>query len=84
MVKQWWDELRQAGSPLGYYPNPKKCWLVVKPEKEGRAKEMSGLVFASPPRGANTWALRWAHSPILSIREFKIPGRLTSRTADRK
>ena len=39
-VKQWWDELRQAGSPLGYYPNPKKCWLVVKPEKEGRAKEM--------------------------------------------
>ena len=26
--------------PLGYYPNPKKCWLVVKPEKEGRAKEM--------------------------------------------
>ena len=38
-VKQWWDELRQAGSPLGYYPNPKKCWLVVKPEKEGRTKE---------------------------------------------
>ena len=32
--------MRQAGSPLGYYPNPKKCWLVVKPEKEGRAKEM--------------------------------------------
>ena len=23
-----------------YYPNSKKCWLVVKPEKEGRAKEM--------------------------------------------
>ncbi|XP_068696931.1 uncharacterized protein [Montipora foliosa] len=39
-VKQWWDELRGAGPPLGYYPNPKKCWLVVKPEKEGRAKEM--------------------------------------------
>ena len=39
-VKQWWDELRQAGSPLGYYPNPEKCWLVVKPEKEGCAKEM--------------------------------------------
>ena len=39
-VKQWWDELRGAGPPLGYYPNPKKCWLDVKPEKEGRAKEM--------------------------------------------
>ena len=34
-VKQWWDELREAGLPLGYYPNSKKCWLVVKPEKEG-------------------------------------------------
>ena len=39
-VKQWWDELREAGPPVGYYPNSKKCWLVVKPEKEGRAKEM--------------------------------------------
>ena len=39
-VKQWWDELRGAGPPLGYYPNPKKCWLAVKPEKESRAKEM--------------------------------------------
>ena len=39
-VKQSWDELREAGPPLGYYPNSKKCWLVVKPEKEGRAKEM--------------------------------------------
>ena len=40
-IKQWWpDELREAGPPLGYYPNSKKCWLVVEPEKEGRAKEM--------------------------------------------
>ena len=39
-VKQSWDELREAGPPLGYYPYSKKCWLVVKPEKEGRAKEM--------------------------------------------
>ena len=31
-VKQWWDELREAGPPLGYYPNSKKCWLVVKPD----------------------------------------------------
>ena len=32
--------MRVAGPPLGYYPNSKKCWLVVKPEKEGRTKEM--------------------------------------------
>ena len=28
-VKQWRDELRDAGPPLGYYPNSKKFWLVV-------------------------------------------------------
>ena len=39
-VKQWWDELREAGLPLGYYPNSKKCRLVVKPEKESCAKKM--------------------------------------------
>ena len=39
-IENWWDELREAGPPLGYYPNSKKCWLVVKPKKEGRAKEM--------------------------------------------
>ena len=32
--------MKEADPPLGYYPNSKKCWLVVKPEKEGRAKEM--------------------------------------------
>ena len=25
---------------LGYFPNPQKCWLIVKPEKEGPAKEI--------------------------------------------
>ena len=60
-VKQWWDELREAGPPLGYYPNPKKCWLVVKPEKEGRAKEM----FAGTGININT-ERRWAYGLILS------------------
>ena len=32
--------MKEAGPPLGYYPNSKKRWLVVKPEKEGRAKEL--------------------------------------------
>ena len=33
-LKKWWDELMVSGPPLGYFPNPKKCWLIVKPEKE--------------------------------------------------
>ena len=32
-ITKWWNELLAAGPVLGYYPNAKKCWLVVKPEK---------------------------------------------------
>ena len=35
-----WDELMVSGPPLGYFPNPQKCWLIVKPEKERPAKEI--------------------------------------------
>ena len=27
-----------SGPPLGYFPTPQKCWLIVKPEKERPAK----------------------------------------------
>ena len=37
-IKQWWDELTEAGPNLGYYPNAKKCWLITKPEKLERAR----------------------------------------------
>ena len=65
-IENWWDELREAGPPLGYYPNSKKCWLVVKPEKEGRAKEMFAGTGINTTTGANILALRWAHGLILS------------------
>ena len=39
-VKTWWDELTVSGPPLGYFPNPPKWWLIVKPEKEQAAKEI--------------------------------------------
>ena len=29
-----------SGPPLGYFPNPQKCWLIVKHEKERLAKEI--------------------------------------------
>ena len=44
--------MREAGPLLVYYPNSKKCWLVVKPEKEGRAKEMfAGTDSNNPTEG---------------------------------
>ena len=39
-IWKWWDELLTAGPALGYYPNAKKCWLVVKPEKLDDAKDV--------------------------------------------
>ena len=29
-----------SSPPLGYFTNPPKCWLIVKPEKEQAAKEI--------------------------------------------
>ena len=47
-IRKWWDELLAAGPALGYYPNAKKCWLVVKSEKLKEAND----VFAGT--GINT------------------------------
>ena len=68
-VKQCWDKLREAGPPLGYYSNSKKCWLVVKPEKEGRAKEMFagiGININTEGRKHLGAALRCAGLTVLS------------------
>ena len=39
-VKKWWDELSESGPPLGYFPNAKKCWLIIKPERKQAAREV--------------------------------------------
>ena len=39
-IRKWWDKLLAASQALGYYPNAKKCWLVVKPEKLKEANDM--------------------------------------------
>ena len=33
-----------GGPPLGYFPNPQKCWLIVKSERERLAKEIFGEI----------------------------------------
>lgn len=33
-IKSWWLCLNDMGPDLGYYPNEKKCWLIVKPESK--------------------------------------------------
>ena len=39
-MKKWWDELSESGPPMGYFPNAKKCWLIIKPEREQAAREV--------------------------------------------
>ena len=39
-LKEWWEELEENGPALGYFPNAKKCWLIVKPEREDKAREI--------------------------------------------
>ena len=39
-LKKWWNELEESGPGLGYFPNAKKCWLIVKPCSEQEAREL--------------------------------------------
>ena len=41
-LKKWCGVLNEAGPSLGYFPNAKKCWLIVKPEKEEAARDLFG------------------------------------------
>ena len=39
-IKNWWDSLTAIGPDFGYFPNAKKCWIIVKPDREELAKEL--------------------------------------------
>ena len=39
-MRKWGDELSDSGLLLGYFPNAKKCWLIIKPEREQVAREV--------------------------------------------
>ena len=39
-LKKWLGVLNESGPSLGYFPNAKKCWLIVKPEKKEAARDL--------------------------------------------
>ena len=48
-VRKWWDELSESGPPLGYFPNTKNCWLIIKAEREQVAGGcLETLLLTSP------------------------------------
>jgi hypothetical protein len=38
--RRWWDNIVIVGPKLGYYPSGSKSWLVVKPIKEEKARQI--------------------------------------------
>ena len=36
----WWEDLKELGPQYGYYPNPSKSWLIVKPAYYEEAKKL--------------------------------------------
>ena len=39
-LKAWWTMLSSSGPSYGYFVNPGKTWLIVKPQQERDAKEL--------------------------------------------
>ena len=48
-LKKWWGVLNESGPSLGYFPNAKKCWLIVKPKKEEAARDLFGQTSINIP-----------------------------------
>ena len=39
-VRRWWDKIKARGPGYGYFPNPRKSWLIVKPQYQDEAKSL--------------------------------------------
>ena len=59
-LHQWWDELVSAGSDFGYFANPSKSWLLVKPTVLDTAKSL----FADTSINITSNGCRYLGSPI--------------------
>lgn len=41
-LKKWWDSLTSIGPFFGYFPQPKKSWLILKQQFYKEAIEVFG------------------------------------------
>ena len=39
-MRRWWDKIKARGPGYGYFPNPRKSWLIVKPQYQDEAKSL--------------------------------------------
>ena len=36
-LRDWWDSITKLGPKFGYFPNPKKTWIITKQEIQQQA-----------------------------------------------
>ena len=60
IIKSWWDEVQSCGPSFGYYANPSKSWLIVKPEAEDFARS----IFVDTDINITSEGHRYLGSPI--------------------
>ena len=60
IIKSWWEELQSHGPSFGYYTNPFKSWLIVKPVAEDSARS----IFADTDINITSEGHRYLGSPI--------------------
>ena len=61
-VRQWWELLQQHGESYGYFVNPGKTWLLVKPEMLSEAT----TTFSDTTVNVTTHGVRHLGAPLCS------------------
>ena len=39
-LRKWWDKIVSLGPKYGYFANPEKTWLIVKPEHQQSTEQL--------------------------------------------
>ena len=75
-LHQWWGVLIQEGPAYGYFPNPSKTWLVLKPEHLPEATTIfqdtgvnltcDGRPYLGTPLGSSVYSADFTSSKVAS------------------
>ena len=82
-IRQWFNLLLQRGPSFGYYPNPRKCSLVVDSESRSSAEQIFGPLgvrivcdqrflggFLGNTEARNSYVLERVHQWVLDIKNL--------------
>ena len=74
-LHSWWDGLSSHGPVYGYYANPVKSWLIVKPEYESSARSLfsdtsinitsEGRCYLGSPIGSEEYIIDFVKKKVI-------------------